>query len=38
MAGSNRKLVLLVSAALYVAACLLPAVNPDGKDPVEVFQ
>jgi hypothetical protein len=34
MAGSNRKLVLLVSAALYVAACLLPAVNPDGKDPV----
>ena len=34
MAGSNRKLVLLVSAAFYVAACFLPAVNPDGEDPV----
>lgn len=34
MTGTTRKLVLFVSASLYVAACVLPAVNPNGEDPV----
>lgn len=34
MAGSKRRLVLILSASLYVVACVLPAANPDGEDPV----
>ena len=34
MTGKTRKLVLFVSASLYLAACALPAVNTNGEDPV----